>query len=466
MKKHLILAVCAAFLMGITACGNGNGEVVEEQGGTQGTGGADGEIRDLGGMVINIANWWTDECTETADRDTSISARARWDDRQAMEERYNFRIRYVRYGGWQDVRNDIQQQLLAENRDYQVWSVDRRWFTTHHNQGLFAPIPMRHFQDDYGIEWNHSMIELSMRDGVPHGFAHGVEMAGGVYFNMRLLEEAGLPRDLPFQLQAENNWTWETFTDMARHLSIDEDGDGTMDRWAITTFHQDFLDAALASNGAAFATIDPETGHFVNATNTDAFRETLEWLVQLRDEMLTMHEQDVGGQWDVFRQMFNDGLGAMRIAGNYVAGAEVFPSLDDEWGFVAFPRGPRSDRHYSWVTPDFMVIPHFYSEQEIDDIMFAMQKWIRPLEDDDPDDWIFEARDVHRDPRSVNETMVNFTRNPDLQVMPAHVMLPGLGETLDDLFAWNVWTGNEASVIIEEAQLVWDAFLADVNDMN
>jgi len=220
----------------------------------------------------------------------------------------------------------------------------------------------------------------------------------------------------------------------------------------------------LASNGAAYTTIDPVTGRFVNATNTDAFRETLEWLVQLRDERLTMHEDDVGGEWDVFRQMFNDGQGAMRIAANYVAG-EIFPMLADDWGFVAFPRGPRSDKHYTWISGEFTVIPHFYTPEEVDNFMFAMQRWIRPLEEDDPDDWIFEARENHRDMRSIDETMKNFTRNPELQVIPAHIMLPGLGHSMDDLFAWNVWTGNEASVIIEEAQLIWDAFLNDVNDM-
>jgi len=337
--KKLFLFSLALMTLALSACGGG--------GGNEGDGGAASDAeQDLGGITINMANWWTDECTATANRDLSISARARWNDRQAMEERYNFKMRYVRYGSWHDVRDDIQQQLLAENRDYQMWAVFPNWFPTHHAQGLFAPIPQEHFEDEFGVEWNHSMIDLTRRDGVPHGFAHGVAMAGGVYFNMRLLEEAGLPRDLPFKLQAENDWTWSTFTDMARHLSVDEDSTGIMDRWAITTFHQDFLAAALASNGAAYTTIDPVTGRFVNATNTDAFRETLEWLVQLRDERLTMHEDDVGGEWDVFRQMFNDGQGAMRIAANYVAG-EIFPMLADDWGFVAFPRGPRSDKHYT-----------------------------------------------------------------------------------------------------------------------
>jgi len=415
--------------------------------------------RDLGGMEINIATWWADECTDTIEP-RSFAERARWDDRREMEKRYNFKMRYVRYGGWHDVRDEVQQNLLAQNRDFQMWVVEPTWFATHHRQQLFAPIPEKHFQDDYGIDWNHSLIELTKRDGNPHGFASGVEMAGGVYFNKRLLEDAGQPRDLPFTLQAENNWTWDTFLDLARHLSRDFDGDGINDTWALTTFHKDFLSYALASNGAAFATVDPTTGKFVNATNTDAFRETIEWVVQLRDERLAMHEDDVGGEWDVFIQMFNDGQGAMRAAANYVAGNIT---LDDEWGFVSFPRGPRSDKHFAWVSQNINIIPHFYTADEIDKIMFAMQKWIRPLEDDDPDDWMDDAFSNHRDPRSVEDTMVNFTRNPNLQVMPAHNMMSGLGDTLDKLFAFRVWVGNEASVIIEEGQLVWDAFLSDLN---
>jgi ABC-type glycerol-3-phosphate transport system substrate-binding protein len=422
-------------------------------------GGSDAVNSDV--FEINIATWWASECTDTIEP-VSFTERARWDDRREMEQKYDFKIRYVRYGDWHAVRNNVQQELLSQNRDIQVWILEPTWFATHHRNNLFAPIPMRHFDDDYGIEWNRSLIDLTMRDGIPYGFAHGVSMAGGVYFNKRLLEDAGQPRDLPFILQAENNWTWQTFTELAHQLSRDLTSRGINDTWALTTFHKDFLGYALASNGAAFATIDPETGRFVNATNTDAFRETLEWVVQLRDENLTMHESDIGGEWNAFINMFNDGQGAMRVAGNYVA-ANIYPLLKDDWGFVAFPRGPRADRHYTWVSQDINVIPHFYTEEEIDKIMFALQKWIRPLDDDDPDDWIYEAYTNHPDRRSVDETMVNFTRNPELQIMPAHMMMSGLGETLDSLFAYKVWTGNEASVIIEEGQLEWDAFISDLN---
>jgi len=475
MKKRFLflMPILVLMLVFVAACTPNNGDANDNDGDAQVPGGGDDSTyipsnevlaaeRDLGGMEINIAQWFTDECTCTAEP-VSAAERARWDDRREMEERYNFKIRYVRYGSWHDVRDDVRDQLLAQNRDFHMWVVEPTWFATHHSQRLFAPIPMYNFEDDYGIEWNQSILELTSRDGQPHGFASGIEMAGGVYFNMRLLEEAGVPRDLPFTLQRENTWTWDAFTEMAIPLNRDLTGDGITDLWAITAFHQDVLAHALASNGAAYVVINPETGRFENATNTDAFREALSWVVHL-DELGLTFVEDEGDSWDMFIPMFNDAQGAIRVAGNYVAG-NIFPELADPWGFVAFPRGPRMDRHYAWVQQNFNVIPHFFDDDEVDDIMFAIRKWIRPLPEDDPDDWILEAEAVHRDLRSVEETMVNFTRNPDLHVMPAHAMMPALGHMLGENFAWRVWRGNDPSVIIDEAQQVWDTFIDRVNNL-
>ena len=421
--------------------------------------------RDLGGMEIVIATWWVEECTDTADP-PSAPERARWDDRRAMEERFNFRIRYERIADWEGVRDSIQGHLLGENRDIQIWAMTPSWFATHHAAGLFAPIPLHNFDND--VQWRTSVQDVSMRNGMPHAFSAEHELfSAGIYWNMRLLEEAGLPRDLPFTLQSEGNWTWDEFTNIARQLWRDGDAGGFADIWPITSFAQNFLLYALASNGAAFARVDPETGLFVNTTNTPEFLETIEWVVSLRTEMLAMHEEDVGGEWDVYIQMFNDGRGALRSGAHYVAYSTINVNLDDDFGFVAFPKGPRATSHYSWVSGNFFAIPHFYSEAEVDDIMFAFSLWNRELPDADPYDWIFENLVNHTDARSVEETMLLYTRNPALQVMPAHAMMPGLGNVLSENFGWRVWDPDNppAATIIEEGQQPWNAFLERVNAM-
>jgi ABC-type glycerol-3-phosphate transport system substrate-binding protein len=405
------------------------------------------ESHGLGGMEINIATWWpTDE-----------------DDIFECEE-YNFTIRYMQYESYHDFRDNLQGELLSENRDFQIWAIEPTWFARYHAQELFAPIPLHHFQDEFGIAWNQSLISNTMRDGVPHGFSFGTEPTGGVYFNMRLLEEAGLARDLPFTLQAENNWTWETFTDIARevfeaHFSVHDSDITSLFGWGIVSSRPKFLEYALASNGAAYATVDPVTGNFINATTTEEFRETIEWVVSLREDRLALHEDDIGG-FVIELTIFNDGMAVFYVSEN---DEDELISLADDWGFVSFPRAPRMENHYSWVTQNIYVIPHFYSAEEIDNIMFAMQQWLGSLEADN--DWTQAALAHHRDTRSVTETMVGFTRNPELQSFPAHSLMPGLGHTHNDNFAWRVWIGHDAQTIIDDAQSAWEAFLERINNL-
>jgi hypothetical protein len=479
MKKNwklLLSGLLLVTILAFAACGgNGNGnnengvgggEASGNEGGGAVTGNGGGQQdlappRNLGGINIVIGNWWSDYDTDTFEP-TTRGETERLDYRRYLENKHNFRIREERMGGWGDVRDMSALSLFAGDRDVHIWVQEPSWFGASHAHGFFAPIPVRFFEEDTGIQWSWDVLESSMRGGDPHAWAHGVSMAGGIYFNMRLFEEAGLEPDLPFTLQREGNWNWTTFTDIARATTRDPENIGVPSTWGLTTFHQDFLERAIASNNAAYVGVDPITGHFVNTTQTIEFLEALSWVVQLRDEMLTLHEDDIGGEWNAFVSMFNNGHGAMRSAGSYVAGAEINPNLADPWGFVAFPMGPRASGHYSFVGQNFMGIPASFSADEVEAIIYAYRMWIRPMEDDDPDDWIFANYANHYDSRSVDETMVYFTRNRDLQRVPLHVLVPG-GMPHGAQFAFRVWVGNDPAAIVEEAQQVWNDELARAN---
>jgi hypothetical protein len=240
-------------------------------------------------------------------------------------------------------------------------------------------------------------------------------------------------------------------------LTRDLTGDGINDTWALTTFHQDFLEMALPSNNAAFVGIDPVTGRFINTTQTPEFLQTIEFMVQLRTEMLTMHEMDIGAEWNFFIDAFNNGTGAMRAAYHFAADAQILGVLQDPWGFVAFPRGPSGTGHMSEILSNFNAIPHFFNEQEVEDIMFAWALWQRPLPDAEDDDWIFAEYTRHYDRRSVDETMVMYTRNALFQRVPVWRMMPGAAMPRGEQFAFRVWNGMyDAVTIVEEAQQVWD----------
>jgi hypothetical protein len=192
----------------------------------------------------------------------------------------------------------------------------------------------------------------------------------------------------------------------------------------------------------------------------------------LRHNMWTLHEYDFGGgadDWNFFIEHFNTAQGAMRIASHYVAAAHINPNLDDEWGFVAFPRGPRAPQgvHMSFVLPsNISAIPAAFSPEEVEVILYAERLWNRQLPDAEDDDWIFEQLPNFRDPRSVHETIVNFTRNREMQRVPTHLTQPWQDtELFGRLFGWRIWNPLQLdpATIIEEAQQVFNEEINRIN---
>ncbi|MCL2372152.1 MAG: extracellular solute-binding protein [Defluviitaleaceae bacterium] len=418
------------------------------------------DARDLGGQHFVIGNWWGYWHVDTFEPQTE-EAEERLFDRIDIMERYNFTMEERRMGGWGEVRDMIPLQIMAGSRDVHIWHMEGAWFGTMQQQNLFAPLREEYFDPVTGINWHRGTIDASRRGGTPHAFATGVVPGGGVYFNMRLLEEAGLDPELPFDLQLAGDWTWDTFMDIARAATRDLDGDGVPDTWGIATFGQDFLQRALRSNDARYVDMDAD-GRFINSTNTPEFLEALTWANNLGDEGVTMPEPE-GMGWDFFVAAFNNGMAAMRAAGDYVAGAHVNPNLADPWGFVAFPRGPRADTHLMDGNMNFQAVPANFSEEEVDDIFFVLHRWIRPLPGfDDPLGWQAGAFASHYHPRSVTETMTMFTRNPAL-MSPAFVHLVPGGMPHGPEFGWRIWHGNDPAVILEEAQPRWNEYLARAN---
>ncbi|MCL2364888.1 MAG: extracellular solute-binding protein [Defluviitaleaceae bacterium] len=425
--------------------------------------------RDLGGIEIIVGNWFDNSCTETFDfAGAAITERLLWEHRAYLEEKHNFRIINRRMAGWADVRDMIPDMLAAGSREVHVWTMEPAWFLGLVGDGAFAPIPASVFEADTGIDWSHAHINMSIRNGNIFGWNQGVQFNGGIYFNMRLFEEAGLPRDYLFQLQDRGEWDWDNFLRVARIIQseIGFDAEGNINVFPLTTFHQDFFLQAMPSNNAGVVGIDPETGHFINTSNSPEFFETLQFMFQLRDEMLAMHEMDVDGEWDVFVDLFNAGRGAMRSAGHYVA-TSIRDNLADDWGFVAFPRGPSApwDGHMGELVGNFHAIPHVFDADEVDRIMYALTLWNAPLPDSEPDDWMIGEFARHNQPQSITETMINYTRNPEWQRMRVHAIMP-VAASFGDSFAFRVWTGeNTPASVLEEAQAVWNDYIARSNQM-
>ena len=417
---------------------------------------------DLGGREVVIGNWWGNWCVDTAEP-TTLAAEARLEDRIYVMERYNFTMREENLGGWGYIQEMVTMSILAGDPVADIIILDQAWLMPLLSQGLLAPITSVDFRDTSVYNWNQNIIDMT-RDAhdVPHGWTREIQTGGGVWFNMRLLEEAGIDPYLPFDLQMSGQWTWDAWLDMLHALTRDINNDGIMDTWGIATFSQDILGLALPSNNARSVYRDAQ-GVFHNQTNTPEFLEVLTFVNSLQHIENVQMPQPPDSEWNWFDQAFTNSQVAMRTGGSFGPGG-LF-DMTDPVGFVTFPVGPSGDTQRFQANANFFVIPGTFGSQDVEEIMQAYMLWQRPLPGfDDPDGWKASEYLRHSTPRSVDETLALFSRDGSRFEPLWWPLLPGQGFSQSQLIAWRMWhEDSDPAAIIEEAQPVINEAIADAN---
>ena len=419
--------------------------------------------RDLGGREIVIGNWWGSWDVDTAEP-TTLEAEARLEDRIRVMERYNFTMREENLGGWGYIQEIATMSILAGDPAADIFILSHYWFGPLMTQGLVAPITTVDFTDTSEYTWNQNTVNMTRdANGVAHGWSRDIQTGPGVWFNMRLLEEAGIDPYLPFDLQMSGQWTWDAWLDMLHATTRDIGNTGVNDTWGIATFSSNMLMLALPANGARYIYRDAQ-GMFHNQTNTPQFLETLTFVNNMRHVYNVMMPQPPDSPWNWFDYAFRNGEVAFRTGGSYLASGLAEHS-DDPFGFVVFPVGPSGDTYRFQGNTNFHVIPSTFSPDEVDDIMFAYMMWQRPLPGfDDPDGWKAGAYLVHSTPRNVDETMALFGRDGTRWQPMWHAVLPGPGFHEGELFSWRMWhEDSDPAAIVEEAQPLVNEAVAEAN---
>ena len=414
-------------------------------------------VRDLGGREFVIANWWADFDTDYYEP-ANAHRRAVLEWRQYIEQRYNFRMREVNTGGWAAFAyGDVTASILAGDAVGDIIHLNPAWFFELQPQGLFADVSNWDYTTTPANQWNQSMMEVSRIDGVQYGFTLGHFTGGGIVFNQRLFQEAGLDPHLPFDLVDRGEWTWDTFLEIAHELTRDPENVGYPTTFGLATFGQDFLNRAVFSNGAQYVGRDA-SGLYYNATNTPEFMEAVSFTYNLQHEGIMMPQPE-DSDWNWFEAAFLDGHAAMQSVGHYRWGA-IMENLEDPWGFVPFPMGPRANNHYTWGILNISIIPHYFTPEEIDDLMFAYTLWTTVPEDFRGDDvWTSDVRVNHYDERSI-DYIARYTRNAALQVFPFQYAIPGINMGPD--ITWHVW-GYEPAQLVERFQARWNSHINVAN---
>ena len=422
---------------------------------------AGGGTQALKGQEIIIGNFWEDYDVNTwKPRNEVEEMELEW--RKKIQQDNNFKISTKQVAGWGEMLETVATSIMAGKPVAHALWMTPQWAMALYKQGLILPVDtkavnLKNSNPVVGksVAYNQDVAALFTFGGKQYaiGIGYGDSQHGaGVYFNKRLLREAGLNTDAPYDMKKAGTWTWDNFLTMCKQLTRDRNNDGIMDTYAMTAdLSTEILDQIVFSNGGSYVAKDSR-GRFINNTNKPEFIEALQFARRLMAEGVMMPRPE-NSNWDWYWPAFHDGHVAFMMEPEWRRGQ--MSDMTDDWGFVLFPKGPRV-RDYRFPNDEnILVIPVTYKDQ-LDAILTAVNLWYTPV----TTDWKAGLYPNFRDRRAVDETMA-MIRGPKNGAFRNYIMIPGL-ERGD--IAWQMWWfDGEPSQLVESVSQSWNALIDEAN---
>jgi ABC-type glycerol-3-phosphate transport system substrate-binding protein len=416
---------------------------------------ANGNVYDLGGMEIILGDWWTpDEVKEPK----NAYDEARRDYLNFVQETYNFKIKQCAISSWGDMPTDFVNFATSGGPENYVFIMRQGGeLISAVQNGLMYDLSTLDCLDFSEAKWDKTVEKIGTV-GTARYLMRGEEHepTTGVYFNKRLLKEAGVDPQSIYDMQANNTWTWEAFEGVLEKIKADTDGDGVIDRFAMTNFTSgNLFPAAIWSNGGSVIEQDAD-GKFYNNFESDATLEAMNWAMELVDKYEMIYPADAA--WDYTYSAFRNGEAAFTSGRAYQAGQD-YKDMEDDFGFVCFPMGPRMDHYCNLATDNCFAIPACYDADRAWKIAFAYNLWSDPVpgfEDYSPMSQGYY--NSMRDAESVEETIALLIKSPvaDLTGCVA-------GIDLGPQMYWAINKENTPAAQAEAMRDTWQSFIDTAN---
>jgi ABC-type glycerol-3-phosphate transport system substrate-binding protein len=417
---------------------------------------ATGAAYDLGGMEIIIRDWWSPE--EPAEPQNEYEE-ARAEYREWIQETYNFKIKEVAMGDWGSNPQDFVDYVTTGGDEFNYVFTLRAdpAITSAMSKGLMYDIASLDCIDLSESKWQKNKLheQYTYGDKVNCINAGYPEPRCGVYFNKRLLEEAGIDPESIYDMQADGTWTWQAWADLMAKVQRDINNDGVIDVYGFDANYGIPVSASVASNYSEYVGL--EDGKFVYKFEDAATVEALEWIVEMFKNYALVRPEDA--QWDYYKEAFKNGQCAFMPDEAYCGGPNGFlMDMVDEIGFVAFPKGPQATDYTNWWTDNAKAIPGCYDADRAWKIAFAYNLWTEdtPGYPDYMD--LGPYRNYNFDSRAVDETIVMMTNKGSVTY---HSSIPDLDMGAPFLYNFGSWT-----VVSEVLDGVRDSYKAYIDAAN
>ncbi|MBE5842760.1 MAG: extracellular solute-binding protein [Butyrivibrio sp.] len=421
---------------------------------------ADGNPIDLGGMEIIIRDWWSGDPTEPA----NDYEEAQQEYRDWAQETYNFTIKQQAISDWGSTPADfVDYATVGGDENYIFILRDDPAITSAISSGLMYDLSTLDCLDFSADKFQRNKLhEQYSKDGKIYAMYAGYsEPRTGVYFNKRLLTEAGIDPESIYDMQADGTWTWDAFADLMEKVQRDVDNDGVIDIYGMTLNEGNMTTVAIFSNGGDIVGKGADGKYTYDLENPETL-EALDWTV----DMFTKYDAEVanpeGAEWDYYKEQFINGQAAFMPEDEYAGCPGNFlEDMEDEVGFVMFPKGPKGKDYINVWTNNPVAIPACYDADKAWKLAFAWNLWTNQPEGyEDFNGNISTARNGIFDTRAVDETITMMTQ-PEHGTIAYHGMIPNMSIGSD--FIWNITPGCVVSEQVEAIADTWKAYIDEAN---
>ncbi len=330
---------------------------------------ADGNTVDLGGMEVIIRDWWSGD--GSASEPSNDYEEARQEYRDWIQETYNFKIKTMGISDWGSTPQDFIDYVTSggDENNY-VFTLDSRSAAAM-SQGFMYDLSTLDCLDFTEAKFtSNKMHELYSKGSSIYAMSTGKsEPRTGIWFNKRLLTEAGIDYQTIYDMYDAGTWTWDAFESLCEQVQRDIDNDGVIDVWAMSLNEGNMTKAAVWSNNACFVKVDAD-GKYVYCVEDANTLEALNWA----NDMFAKYDEPSpeGAEWNYYKQQVCNGECVFFPEDAYVGNSGgVLTGSEDEFGYVAFPIGPQGTTYVNCWANNIFTIPSCYDAEKAWKIAFA-----------------------------------------------------------------------------------------------
>ena len=421
---------------------------------------------DLGGVNVIIRDWWSyGDLPCYNDYDEARIEYLDW-----CQETYNFTVSRQAISDWGSAPQDLVDYVITGGDDnYYVFIIRPDAATTSAmSEGLMYDLSTLDC-----LDFNHNPIFTRNQIDETYSVGNSIycmyadnngfsDPKAGIYFNKRILADAGIDPESIYDMQDAGTWTWDAWIEMLDTVTRDIDNDGIIDIYGCGENYNDLISGFVFSNGGTYVNYD-RNGKFRIALEDPDVLEGLNMAKEVMDKY-DVHNTYVNGEsWDFYKEDWLNGHFAFYPG--QVWEVDNVTEIDDEVGFVTFPVGPSAGNDYASLASDNLsVIPACYDADKAWKCAFAYSLYFGDVPG--YEDYI-ESLNIVKDDyyskfddaESVDSTIVRIIRTSDYEIAN---IVPGLDINAD--FIWNIYTnGPDISSVIEATKSVWQKYIDEAN---